>query len=171
MQKIAPDEKSATVMTYTQNSMTRGEVITKENVRVSIWLRTQGVPNYIHIIKPQVILFGGTPPKSMAMEEIFIPTDEVIGFHLAPPAQDPPDYDETELNRVMQPVEVVMGACILNGKIRISSQTDVATSLDVMRVAWVSLYDADISSPYLPQFTMHVPMLVINPNRVSFGLA
>jgi hypothetical protein len=171
MKPLAPDEKTSTVMTYTQTSMTRGDVITKETMRVSIWLRTQGVPNYIHVHKPQVVLFGGTPPKSLAMEEIFIPTAQVIGFHLAPPAQDPPDYDATELNRIMQPVDVLMGGCIVKGKLRISSQTDMATGLDVMHVAWVSIYEAEISSPYLPQFTMQVPMLVVNPDRVSFGLA
>jgi len=47
----------------------------------------------------------------------------------------------------------------------------MATGLDVMHVAWVSIYEAEISSPYLPQFTMQVPMLVVNPDRVSFGLA
>lgn len=170
MKPLAADEKTATVMVYTQNMLVRGEVVTKENVRVSIWLRTQGVPNYIHVIKPQVIMFGSVPPKSLAMEEIFIPTSLAIGFHLAPPAQDPPDYDATELNRIMQPIELLLGSFIMRAKIRISSQTDVATSLDVMRVAWASVYEADVSNPNLPQFSMHVPMLVVNPNQVGFGL-
>jgi hypothetical protein len=170
MRQLASDEKTATVMVYTLNMLARGEVITKENTRVSIWLRTQGVPNHLHILKPQVIMFGGVPPKSVALGEVFIPTTQVIGFHLAPPAQDPLDFDTTELNRVMQPVEVLLGSFIMKGKIRISTQTDIATSLDVMRMAWVSVYDADVANPYLPQFAMHVPMLVVNPGQVSFGL-
>ncbi len=170
MRQLAPDEKTAAVMVYTQNMLVRGEVITKESMRVSIWLRTQGVPNFVHVIKPQVIMFGAVPPKTLAMEEIFIPTPQVIGFHLAPPAQDPLDFDTTELNRVMQPVEVLLGSFILRAKIRISTQTDIPTSLDVMRMAWVSVYEADIVNPFLPQFTMHVPMLLVNPNQVSFGL-
>jgi hypothetical protein len=170
MRQLAPDEKTATVMVYTPNMLARGDVITKENTRVSIWLRTQGVPNHLHLFKPQVIMFGGVPPKTLALEEIFIPTTQVIGFHLAPPAQDPLDFDTTELNRVMQPVEVLLGSFIMKGKIRISTQTDIATSLDVMRMAWVSVYDADVANPYLPQFAMRVPMLVVNPSQVSFGL-
>jgi hypothetical protein len=170
MKPLAPDEKIATVMVYTQNMLARGDVITKESVRVSIWLRTQGVPNYVHIYKPQIIMFGSTPPKSFALSEIFIPTPQVIGFHLAPPAQDPIDYDATESNRTMQPIELLLASFTMKAKIRISTQTDISTSLDVMRVAWVSVYDADISNPYLPQFSMQVPMLLVNPNQVSVGL-
>src|SRR5258705_13668240 len=126
MKPLAPDEKIATVMVYTQNMLARGEVVTMESVRVSIWLRTQGVPNYIHLIKPQVIVFGGTPPKTLAFEEFFIPTAQVIGYHLAPPAQDPLDYDASEGNRMMQPMELVLGSFIIKAKIRISTQTEIA---------------------------------------------
>ncbi|MBI5965995.1 MAG: hypothetical protein HY863_21150 [Chloroflexi bacterium] len=170
MNPLAPDEKTAMVMVYTQNMLARGEVIAKENARVSIWLRTQGVPNYIHLFKPQVISFGGTPPKPLSFSEIFIPTTQVIGFHLVPPAQDSMDYDVSEVNRVMQPLEILVGTFLLKGHIRVSSQAELSTSLDVMRAAWVSIYDADISNPYLPQFNLHVPMLLVNPNQVSFGL-
>ena len=170
MRALASDEKTAMVMVYTHNILARGEVITKENARVSIWLRTQGIPNFIHIFKPQVISFGGTPPKPLAFSEVFIPTAQVIGFHLVPPAQEPLDYDANEANRVMQPLEVIVGTFLMKASIRVSSQAELATSLDVMRAAWVTIYDADISNPYLPQFNLHVPMLLVNPAQVSFGL-
>ena len=48
MKPLAPDEKTALVMLYTNNMLVRGEIVIKESLRVSIWLRTQGVPNYIH---------------------------------------------------------------------------------------------------------------------------
>ncbi len=41
MKPLAPDEKTAMVMAYTQNMLVRGEVIAKENARMSIWLRTR----------------------------------------------------------------------------------------------------------------------------------
>ena len=170
MKPLAPDEKTALVMMYTHNMLIRGEVVVKESLRVSIWLRTQGVPNYVHLYKPQVILFGGTPPKSLSYSEMFIPTVDVIGFHIAPPEHDPLDYDTSEVNRMMQPLDMVVGSFLLKGKIRISTQTDVATNLDVSRSAWMSIYDADISNPYLPQFSVQVPMLLVNPSQVSFGL-
>jgi hypothetical protein len=32
----------------------------------------------------------------------------------------------------------------------------------------MSIYDAEIGNPYLPQFNVHVPMLLVNPNQVNF---
>ncbi len=170
MKELAPDEKTAMVMVYTNNMLARGEVIAKENARVSIWLRTQGVPNYIHLHKPQVISFLSAVPKTFSFSEIFIPTVQVLAFHIVPPAQDPLDYDAGEANRMMQFLEVMIGSFLLKGNIRISTQTDIATSLDVMRASWMSIYDAEITNSYLPQFNVHVPMLLVNPNQVSFGI-
>jgi hypothetical protein len=170
MKPLASDEKIALVMVYTHNSLIRGEVVIKETLRVSIWLRTQGVPNFIHLHNPQVILLGGTPPKSLNYSELFVPTVDVIGFHIAPPEQDPLDYDASEANRTMQPVDMMVGSFLLKGKIRISMQTDVATNLDVSRSAWMSIYEADISNPYLAQFNVRVPMLLVNPSHVNFGI-
>lgn len=171
MKPLAPDEKTALVMLYTHNMLVRGEIVIKENLRVSIWLRTQGVPNFIHLHNPNVILFGGTPPKSLAYSEVFIPTAEVIAFHLVPPVQEPLDYDASETNRRMQPVDMLVGSFMLKAKLRISSQTELATYLDVSRSSWLSVYEANISNPYLPQFGVQVPMLLVNPDHVSFGMA
>jgi hypothetical protein len=171
MKALAPDERIATVMLYTNNMLAHGELIAKESARVSIWLRTQGVPNYIHLHKPQVISFAGGTPKTSSFAELFIPTVQLAAFHLAPPAQDALDYDANEANRIMQPLEIMVGSFLPKGNIRISSLTDVSTSLDVMRASWMSIYDADISNSFLPQFNVHVPMLLVNSNYVNFGIA
>jgi hypothetical protein len=169
MRQLATEEKLVTVMTYTNDMLARGELIAKENMRVSIWLRTQGVPNYIHLHKAQMISFAGGTPKTFAFSELFIPTVQVAAFHLAPPAQDPLDFDTSEQNRVMQPMDGMVGPFIVKGKIRISMQTDVGTSLDVMRTTWLSVYEAEIANPHLPQFNIKVPMLLVNSNQVTFG--
>ncbi len=171
MRALAADERTAMVMAYTDTMLVRGELIARENMRVSIWLRTQGVPNFIHLHGAQVISFSGGTPKNFSMSEIFIPTVQVSAFHLAPPAHDPLDYDASETNRMMQPVNVMVGSFLLKGKVRISMQTDFGTSLDVMRASWVSVYEVEIGNPYLPQFGLQVPMLLVNPAHVSFGLA
>jgi len=145
MRQLTEEEKLATVMVYTNDILARGELIAKENMRVSIWLRTQGVPNYIHLHKPQVISFTGGTPKTFAFSEVFIPTVQVAAFHLAPPAQEVLDYDASEQNRMMQ-------------------------LMDVMRTLWLSIYDAEIANPHLPQFNMQVPMLLVNSNYVTLGI-
>ena len=169
---LRPDERTTPVMLYTQESVVRGEVVTKESVhRVNIWLRTDGAPKYMHLLKPQVLVFGGSPVKPLAYSEIYFPTSQLIAFHILPPANEPLDYDENEANRMMQPVEVLVGTFLMKGKIRISTQTEVGTSLEVARVSWMSLYDAVITNPYLPQMPpMNIPMLLMNPSHVAYGL-
>ena len=170
---LRPDEKTAPVILYSQHSVVRGEAVIKQNVpRVNIWLRTDGAPRYIHIIKPQVLGFGGSPAKSLSYSEIYFPTSEVIAFHTLPPVEEPLDYDADEVNRKMEMVELLVGTFVMKGKIRISTQTELAVSLEVARVSWMSVYDVWITNPYLPQMpALQVPMILINPNHVAFGVA
>lgn len=167
----APDEKLTPVMLYTQNALVRGEVVTKQNVlRVNIWLRTDGAPKYLHVLKPQVVVFGGTPVKPLTYAEIYYPTSQVIGFHTLPPTDEPLDYDPNEMNRMMQPVEALVGTFVMRGKIRISTQTDIGSSLEVARVAWMSIYDVEVTNPYLPQMPpFRVPMALVNPMQAAFA--
>jgi hypothetical protein len=158
-------------MIYTQNTLVRGEAVTKESTRVSVWLRTEGAPDYIHLFKPQVVNLSGNAVRVLNYLELFLPTTRIIGFHLIPPAHDPLDYDESEKNRKMQPVTVLVGTFIFNGAIRISTQVDLGTSITSARTVWMSIYDVKISNPQLPQMgEMQVPMLVVRPSQVGFAL-
>ncbi len=170
---LKPDEKTTPVMLYTQQSVVRGEVVAKQSViRVNIWLRTDGAPRYLHILKPQVLVFGGGPVKALSYAEVFFPTSEAIAFHTLPPTDETLDYDPNEANRMMEAVELLVGTFIVKGKIRISTQTEVAASLEMARVTWMSVYDVSVSNPHLPQMApLQVPMALVNPNRVSFALA
>lgn len=172
MYTLRPDEKTTPVMLYTQDALVRGEAVTKQNVlRVNIWLRTDAAPRYIHIIKPQVLIFGGGPVKALSYSELYFPTSQVIAFHTLPPTDEPLDYDPDEANRMMESVDVLVGSFMMKGKIRISTQTEVGVSLEVARVTWMSLYEAEISNPYLPQMPpLHTSMVLVNPNHVAFGL-
>lgn len=173
MYVLRPDEKTTPVMLYTQHSVVRGEVVTKQNVpRVNIWLRTDGAPRYLHVLKPQVLVFGGSPAKPLSYTEIYFPTSEVIAFHTLPPADEPLDYDPEEANRTMETVDLLVGTFLMKGKIRISTQTEVSTSLEVARVSWLSVYDVWISNPYLPQMpALQAPMVLVNPSHIAFGIA
>jgi hypothetical protein len=40
------------------------------------------------------------------------------------------------------------------------------------RLSWMSLYDATITNPYLPQMPpLSVPLVLVNPAHVAFGLS
>lgn len=169
---LRPDERTTPVMLYTKEAFVRGEVVTKESVhRINIWLRTDGVPKYMHLLKPQVLVFGGGPVKALTYSELYFPTGDLIAFHTLPPADEPLDYDPGEPNRMMETVEMLVGTFVMKGQIRISTQTEVGVSLEVARVAWMSLYDAIVTNPYLPQMPpMHAPLVLVNPTQVAFGI-
>jgi len=169
---LRPDEKTTPVMLYTKESVVRGEVVTKEIVhRINIWLRTEGVPKYMHLLNAQVVLFGGGPGRTLSYPEIYFPSAELIAFHTLPPTDEPMDYEPAEANRMMVDMDMIVGTFVMKGKIRISTQTEVGVSLEVARVSWMSLYDAVITNPYLPQMPpLSVPLVLVNPSRIAFGL-
>ena len=167
---LRPDEKSTPVMLYSNMSFIRGEAVTKQSARVNIWLRTDGAPKHIHVLKPQTLVFGGSPARTMSFEEIYFPVSELAAFHPLPPSDDPLDYEESEINRQMQDIVVMAGTFLMKGKIRISTQTEMAQSLEVARVSWMSLYEAEISNPFLPQMPpLLVPLVLVNPSHVAFA--
>jgi hypothetical protein len=167
------DEKLTTVMIYTHDGLYRGDVVSKVSVvRVSLWLRSQGVPDFFHMLKPQVLLFGSGAAKTLNFSEMFISRADVIAFHLVPPASDPVDYEADEKNRLVVPVTAMVGTFLFAGNLRVSAQTGLKTSIEGSRSNWMSAYEVDITNPYLPQMApIHVPMLLLNPSKVNFGLA
>lgn len=169
---LRPDEMTSPVMLYTLHSVARGEAVVKQNVpRVNIWLRTDGAPRYIHILKPQVLAFGGSPVKALSYSELYFPTAQVIAFHTLPPNDEPLDYDPSETDRKMEAVDLLVGTFLMKGKIRISTHTEVDTTLESAVVSWMSVYDVSITNPYLSQMpALQVPMVLVNPSYVSFGL-
>lgn len=166
----APDEKLTLVMVYTRESVFRGEVITKQNVRVSTWLRTQGAPRYLHLLRVNTVQFSGAV-KSTNSPEVFIPLPMVIAMHLVPPGDDGVDYDPGEANRAMLPILAGVGTFQFKGVIRVSAQSGIGPSLELSKVPWMSLYDLEISNNVLPQMpTLHVPLAIVNPEQVTFTI-
>jgi hypothetical protein len=81
------------------------------------------------------------------------------------------DYDESEMNRKMQPITVLVGSFVFNGAIRISTQVNLGTSITSGRIVWMSIYDVKISNPQLPQMKeFEVPLLMVRPGQVIFAL-
>ena len=168
---LRPDEITSLVMLYTMNSVVRGEAVVKQNVpRVNIWLRTDGAPRYIHILKPQVLVFGGSPVKALSYSELYFPTTQAIAFHTLPPTEEPLDYDPSEADRRMEAVDLLVGTFVMKGHIRVSTHTEVNHTLEAAGVSWMSVYDVSITNPNLPQMpAIEVPMVLANPSYVSFG--
>jgi len=171
MADIKPDEKTTPVMAYTHDSMIRGEAITKEGIRVSTWFRTDGASDHLHLVNSQWVAVTGGPVKPLTFLETYLSLDLILGFHIMPPASDPLDYDVNETNRVSSPLTIMMGRFLIKAKIRISPQIDVGTSLGISHTKWMSIYEVEVSCPYLPQMpAIQVPMMLVRPNQVGFIL-
>jgi hypothetical protein len=171
MTALSPDEKSTLVMTYTLNMLVRGEVVTKQNVRVNTWLRTQGVPEYLHIFKPTVLQFGSGAVKAFTYAEVFVPISTVIAFHLAPPASESLDYDSHETNRIMVPVSALPGTFHFRGYLRIAAKASLSNSIELAHSEWSSIYNVDVANPSMPQMQpIHVAMILMNPKQVSLAI-
>ena len=167
--RLAADEKLTPVMIYTINSLIRASVITKENIRVSIWLRMAGAPDFIHLINANVLILS-TSLQSQNYSDYFLSTQQVLAFHLLPPAVEPVDYDETEVNRKMEPLTVMVGSFRFNGHTRMSTQTDLATHLSIVKSPLLSIYDIDITNPNLQAMgVLKVPFTLVRTNQVTFG--
>ena len=170
MTTLGPDEKSTLVMIYTHDTLIRGEVVTKQNVRVNIWLRTDGAPRYFHLLNAQKLFFGGGSVRTSAHAEIYVPVASVIAFHIVPPAHEPMDYEEGEKNRNIQLVSVGVGSFIFKGSLRYSAQSGFNSSLEMVH-SWLSMYETEITCPSLPQMpAIVVSMLLVSPGQVMFAL-
>ena len=76
-----------------------------------------------------------------------------------------------EADRKMETVDLLVGTFVIKGQIRISTHSEVDNTLETARVSWMSVYDVSITNPYLPQMpALQVPMLLVNPSHVAFGL-
>jgi hypothetical protein len=171
MVSLSPDEKSTLVMVYTQNMLIRGEVVTKQGVRVSTWLRTQGVPEYIHLFKPNLLQFGSGAVKALNYAEVYVPVATVIAFHPVPPVNEELDYTAEEINRIMVPVIALPGTFQFKGFFRISEVASLGTSLELAHSAWSSFYDVDVTNPSMPQMQpIHVPLVLMNPKQISLAV-
>ncbi len=167
---LADDEKSAQVMIYTANSLFWGDAVVKSIIRVSTWLRTASVPDWIFLHNAgAIITTSATAPRTMHFEELAVPVQQIIGFHLLPPAADPLDYDASEPNRRMEPVNALIGSFQVKGLLRINASASLKWYLEVTRENYTQLYDAEITNMILPAFgPVKVPYILIRQAAAVF---
>ncbi len=171
---LAADEKAVPMMFYTPNALVHGEAVMKTSVRASIWMRTQGAPEYIHLLKAQVIPVGPSgPARPFSYPELLFATTPMLAYHIAPPGQpEGVDYDETEKNRAFETLTAIVGMFLFTGAIRIGATSDINTSLVSGRANWLSLYDVEIHNPVLPQMgRLKIQVVQLRPQALQFGLS
>lgn len=168
---LAGDEKAAQVMAYTSAGLFWGEVVVKAQIRVSTWLRTNLAPDTLCFYNARAILVAAnTTPNPLAFRELHLPTNEVLAFHLLPPAKDPLDYDPSEPNRQMVAITALFGLFRLDGLMRMSTRSSLAKYLDVTRENFTALYEAQISCPVMPDLkVLQTPYVLVRQVSSSFA--
>ncbi len=168
--QIQPDEKITSVMAYTADHLVWGEVVTKQAVRVSTWLRTIAMPEFITIHEACVVIFSaGSALKTQLFRELYLPSSLVIAFHMRPPAQDPLDYDPQEKMRKMEPATALVGPFRFECKLRISEQTNLERFLETNKQVFTALYDVEITQPSGSSVApIRAPFALVRPEKVLF---
>lgn len=168
---LGPEDKSTPVMIYSASSLLLGEVVTKKVIRVSTWLRTPMVPQYITLYSAQVIDFNTSgKPDPISFKELYFPTSQVIAFHIRPPASDPLDYEPNEPMRKMEPVTALVGPFRFDGSIRMSTQTNLENYLEVIKEVFTSIYDIRITAIHSPATKpFEVPYALLRRDLVTFS--
>jgi len=169
--QLQEGEKATAVMLYTEDQLVWGDLITMQAVRVSTWLRTPAIPQYMNILNAHAILFTGKEAlRPQSFTELFIPTSKIIAFHIKPPQHDPLDYDPNEPMRKMEPVVALVGAFHFRGFIRMSTQTNLNRYLDVMKETFTTMYDIEITQPNLPAMgVVRTPYTLLRGDSVWFS--
>jgi hypothetical protein len=167
---LGTDDKVAQVMAYTQNNLYWGDVVVKEMIRVSTWLRTNSAPERITLYNAKVMnVLNSTATRPVVFTELNLAVSQILAFHLVPPAKDPLDYDPTEPNRKMEPVSLLVSSFRIDGVLRLSSRSSLAKFLEVTRENYSGVYDAKITSTVLSALgTISVPFLLVRQETTVF---
>ncbi len=167
---LTEDDKVARVMAYTRSNLFWGEVVVKKIIRVSTWLRTNSAPDRLTMYNVKVLsTVVSNPPKPIELGEVNIAVTQVLAFHLSPPARDPVDYDETEPNRIMEPIALLLSTFRIDGCLRLSSRSSMSKFLEVTRENFTGIYDAKITNTIIPAMgTISVPFLLVRQEPAFF---
>jgi hypothetical protein len=150
--QIEPDEKLVPIMLYTQQKLIWGKLITKKVVRVSKLLQMDMAPKCLDLVEAQAILFGaGSETKSLKFEALHVDIDQIIAYHILPPEDESPYYEEHEENRIMEPVIAIVGIFQFNGFLRIAEQSDIKSYLGVQKGTYLPIYDSKMTCPLIPK--------------------
>jgi hypothetical protein len=168
---LTSDEKATPVMFYTAQSMVWGKVVSKTAIRINTWLHTDMVPDYYKVLDAQLLLAGQAgAPRPQAMPVAFLHTQQILAFHLMPPASEPMDFDPNEPNRKMFALTAVVGLFQFDGYLRMSQHSDPGTFLNSLKGIYVSFYDARMTCPALPQIKgIETPLVLIRQSSAIFS--
>lgn len=138
---LAPDEKAVQVMIGTADALIWGDLVTKEQVRMSAYLNTLA-EDYISLFNAKLLFLAPqehAPPVERSA--IHIRQAEILVFFVM--HDDEPLPEETQ-TRQYEPIEVVTGAYQIEGRLLKAPISSVQNMLMVSKATYMPVYDATI---------------------------
>ena len=150
---VRPDEKVSRVMIGTAHALIWGDLVTKEGVRLSVFLNTLA-EDFVPLHDVKALFLAPTqqvPPLERAL--LYVKLEEITIFFVM---EDPePLPNETETQRY-EPMDVFAGSYQIEGKILKSPVATLENMLLVSRSAYMPVYEATIrhvAKPWLGSFS------------------
>jgi hypothetical protein len=167
---LEPGDKATDVTAYTLTSQIRGDLVTRDAIRVSTWLRTPGLPDYATMYEAKVLRALGTgEPQFLEFDEFHTPVGPIVALHMTPPNEDAIQHDPSEMNRKMVPLTAIAGPFRFDGSLRMPQHLTVAKQMTLLRDPFITLFDVTVLSALEPEKETRVAMVVLRPNQFSFS--
>lgn len=168
---VDQDEKVVQLMVYVSGAFYRGEVVAKQLIRVSTWLRMNTAPDHICLYNVKGMITTVAAPKLLQYAELHLPTPQIQALHLVPPYTEALDYDATEPNRRMQAVVALLGSFQMEGCMRLTGSLSLKRYLETTREKFTSLYDVKISNLVVNGMSpVTVPFVLVRQEAAIFGM-
>ncbi len=165
---LGPDDEVNALMVYTHEQVVWGESVSKKTIRFLKLLRTPMCPAYIVLYNAKVLPMRGSKP--LAFPVVHVPISQVLVVHPTPPEQEAYDFDPKEQNRKFEAVTLLVGDFRMDGRMRMSTRTNLTQVLDVAKEPYLAVYDVSITSLSSPQRKpLHTRMAVARRTDVVFA--
>jgi hypothetical protein len=150
---LAPDEKATQVMIGTADTLMWGDLVTKEQVRLSAYLNTLA-EDYVHLHNAKILFLAQqeqAPP--IERSSVHIRQEEVLIFFVM--HDDEPLPEETH-TRKYEAVEAIIGSYQIGGSILKAPVSTLQNMLLVSKATYMPVYNATVrhvAKSWLGSFT------------------
>ena len=138
---LAPDEKAVQVMIGTADALMWGDLVTKQQVRMSAYLNTLA-EEYISLFNAKVLFLA--PQEHAAPIErssLHVRQEEILVFFVM--HDDEPLPEETP-TRQYEPIEAVVGSYQIEGDLLKAPVSTVQNMLLVSKAVYMPIYNATV---------------------------
>jgi hypothetical protein len=163
--ELKPDEKATQVMIGTHDMLLWGDLLTKEQARMSAFLSTLA-EDFVPLHDARILSLAPTqqaPPLQRAIA--YIKLEEILFFYVM--AEDTPLPEESEVRRY-EPVEVIAGSFLVEGQLLKSPIATMQNLLLVTKDDYMPFYRATVrhvAKPWLGRFS--ADMVQVRRDRLT----